>query len=269
MRSLPPWRWEAPGGVTQAQLAAKREAFWGSQSSGRALVWGNLKLVADALLQGNVELANTLLEAMDVRVPNADLSVCFDALGQLYQVRSKRERARGVLLLLPPPPTLTIRPPVFSRPLPFALPTQPQVPRWVYSSPVNISSEEEAAALARASRKEHVGPVRELEIVLRLSPSASSGEQDVALHVSSSDTARELKEALHVKLTSGDCDQAEGAAAGGGGGGGGARPNKWRGVGLPPRRQRLFFRGKELQADNFLQEVGIESGSVLQVFLMG
>jgi hypothetical protein len=100
-----------------------------------------------------------------------------------------------------------------------------------------------------------------LQVVLRLSPSASSSEQDVALSASSSDTVRDLKEALHTKLTSGDCDQAEGTA-----GGGSSRPNKWRGVGLPPRRQRLFFRGKELQADHFLQELNIETGAVIQVF---
>jgi len=139
----------------------------------------------------------------------------------------------------------------------------PQIPRWVYSSPSNLASEEEAAAAARASRKEHVGPVQELQLVLRLSPSASSSEQDVALRASSSDTVRDLKEALHTKLTSGDCDQAGGPA-----GGGSSRPNKWRGVGLPTKRQRLFYRGKELQADHFLQELNVESGAVIQVFLM-
>ena len=135
----------------------------------------------------------------------------------------------------------------------------------MYSSPANVSTEEEAAAAARAARKEHVGPVLELQLVLRLSPSAASSEQDVALRASSSDTVRDLKEALHTKLTSGDCDQGGG---GPGGGGGSSRPNKWRGTGLPPRRQRLFFRGKELQADHFLQELNVESGSIIQVFLM-
>ena len=138
-----------------------------------------------------------------------------------------------------------------------------QIPRWVYSTPSNLSSEEEAAAAARASRKAHVGPVLELQVVLRLSPSASASEQDVALRASSSDTVRDLKEALHTKLTSGDCDQA------GSGGGGSSRPNKWRAVGLPPPRQRLFFRGKELQADHFLQELNIESGAIIQVFVKG
>ena len=38
------------------------------------------------MLAGNIDLANTLLDAADIRVPHGDLSVCYDSLGQLYQV---------------------------------------------------------------------------------------------------------------------------------------------------------------------------------------
>ena len=219
VRAPAPWRADGPP-VTLALLTARREAFWQTQSSGRAVTWEALHVVSDALLNENAELASALLEAADVRVPNGDLSVCFDSLGALYQI-----------------------------------------PRWVYSTPSNVLSEEEAASAARLTRKEHSGAVVSLQLVLRLSPSSSTTEQDVALAARSSDRVRELKERLHAKLASGECDVAPDAGAG--------KVNVWRDRGLEPKRQRVIFRGRELDAEQHLQEIGIEDGSVLQVFVRG
>ena len=81
VRPAPAWTELHP--VTLSQLTMKREGFWGSQSSGRPVVWSNLKVAAEAMLNGDVELANTVLDAADIRVPNSDLSICYDALGQV------------------------------------------------------------------------------------------------------------------------------------------------------------------------------------------
>lgn len=72
--------------MTAAQLASKRETFWGSQSSGAPVVWSNLRLAAEALLAGDSELATTVLEAADIRVPQGDLGLTYDASGRSYQL---------------------------------------------------------------------------------------------------------------------------------------------------------------------------------------
>lgn len=217
LRVPAPWKSEgAP--VTLAQIETRREAFWGGQSGGRPLVWENLKLVADALLESNIELANSILEASDIRVTNGDLSICFDALGQLYQI-----------------------------------------PRWVYSTPSNVATEEEAAAAAKAAIKAHVGPVVSLQLIIRLSPSVSTSEQDIPFEAKSIDSVNDLKESLCTRLASGEFDQTKST---------GLKPNSWRGLGLPSRRQRLMYRGREYSGETKLHEIGLEALSIVQVFII-
>jgi hypothetical protein len=170
------------------------------------------------MLQGNIELANTLLDAADIRVPNADLSVCYDSLGQLYQV-----------------------------------------PRYAYTTPTNVVTDEEAAAMTAKTRKEHVGPIVELPLILRVSASATHREQDIRLTVRSDTTVGELKGSLHAHLSTGTSDQVGDANN--------TQPNKWAGKGLPPARQRVMFRGKELKDGAHMQELGVSGGSYVQVFV--
>jgi hypothetical protein len=78
--------WTTDERLTSSQLAAKREAFWSSQSSGAPVVWSNLRVAADALLAGDLELAAAVLDAADIVVPQAELSLTYDASGRSYQL---------------------------------------------------------------------------------------------------------------------------------------------------------------------------------------
>jgi len=74
------------GPHTATQLAMKRQTFWESRTSGNATVWMNLRLAAEALLEANVELAETVLDASELRLTHPDLSFCYDASGASYEV---------------------------------------------------------------------------------------------------------------------------------------------------------------------------------------
>lgn len=76
------------GPFTESQLSMKRSAFWDSCAShgGDPTVWLNLRLAAEALLEGNTELADTVVEASEVRVSGPDLTACYDSTGKLYGV---------------------------------------------------------------------------------------------------------------------------------------------------------------------------------------
>jgi hypothetical protein len=220
-RVKPPLPWAVDGApLSVSSLQLKRATFWETAvaGSGRRMVWENLKVVAEAMLAGDIPLANSVLEAADLRVPHGDLSVVYDALGQLYQL-----------------------------------------PRYVYSTPTNVLSDEQAAAILASSRKEHVGPVVELPITLRLSPSTTTCEQDIKMSVKSNALAKEVKASLHDMLVSGKCDQTEDASV--------RRPNRWGGAGLPAHRQRLMRNGRELGDEQHMQECGIAANSLIQVFI--
>jgi hypothetical protein len=282
VKPVPSWTWDN-GHITQKELTNRRQTFWEAQTSGRRIVWENLKVsegwhgdtaarfqenadcgralvrhvcavvngsssapltfrpsltslptpphthpfpspvspaqvVAEAMLAGNIELANTLLEAADIRVPHGDLSVCYDSLGQLYQI-----------------------------------------PRFVYSTPTNTITEEEAAALAANSRRAHTGPVTDLDVTVRISPSPSNQEQDVKMSLKSSQTVAEVKGSIHALLASGAVDQAHEPTN--------TKPNKWTGKGLAPSRQRLMYRGRELPEHFHMQEAGVSAGSIVQIFV--
>ena len=186
-----PTPWETDEPQTAAQLGSKRDTFWGSQSSGAAIVWSNLRVAAEALLAGDVELATTVLDAADIR-PQGDLSLSYDSTGRSYQL-----------------------------------------PRWVYSSPTNLLSEADMARLTASRHRDHVGPVTEIPVICRMSASGKMLEQDIKLTVKSSTTVAELKARLHSLLASGEADLAATP---------GSRPNQWRGIGLPPVRQRIMYR---------------------------
>lgn len=229
-RVPPPNSWKMEGaGMTQAELERRRTQFWDSCVSGRAIVWQNLRLVCEALLNYDTELASSIVDASGCRAPRGDLTnalslLVFDALGASYEL-----------------------------------------PRFVWSTPANIISEAEAAALAakaRASSRNgaNVAAV-ELAVRMRLAPSASSCEQDVTLTVKNTSTVDELKQRLHDALLSGAHDQKRDENT--------RKPNVWSAKGLPPARQRVMFRGRELRdgTQQLHECAGMEAGAILQVFI--
>jgi len=202
-------------------------------------VWDNLKLIAETMLNRDFELASTLVGACGLRTPHGDLSVVYDGAGALYEL-----------------------------------------PLFAYADPTNLVSDEEAAAAARESARAagagaaaaHRGPPAGVDVVLRVSAAAESLEQDVRLGGVRTDTSvGELKERLHAALASGALDAGRRAEPGGGPAAtASASPNKWAGRGLPPHRQRVMFRGRELRDEACLQAAGVEPGpdaTILQVFL--
>lgn len=83
--------------------------------------------------------------------------------------------------------------------------------------------------------------------------------QDIKIEVASNTTVKDVKRLLHEKLQSGTCDQTADTSN--------TKPNKWIDRGLPPSRQRLIFRGRELPDGNHMQEAGVQTGAFLQIFV--
>ena len=53
---------------------------------GNAIIWQTLKSAAENILDGDVDLANAILEASSVSTPHGSLYRCYDELGALYSV---------------------------------------------------------------------------------------------------------------------------------------------------------------------------------------
>jgi len=168
-----PAQWKWPGGITADELGARRAAFWETAaSSGRPVVWQALRVAADALLLGDVELASSILAASAVTVPRGDLGaaaslLAFDALGAAYDV-----------------------------------------PRFLYATPGNVLSAAEAAARAAARRPPPRTDVvaEPLALVARLAATAASAEQDVPLALRTTASVADVADALDAALASGKHD---------------------------------------------------------------
>jgi hypothetical protein len=208
-----PGSWRIPGpGLSLADLQNRRVTFWDTRPAqgGHPQMWANLKLVCDALLTGDTELAGTILDSTGARAQRSDLVQLqtfhvYDATGVLYEM-----------------------------------------PRLVWSTPANILSNEEAAAAAQAaslsssggggSRRRAPGtPATPIALRVRLAPSPSTCEQDIPLDATSATSVEELRRSLHELLLSGKHDMKPDVSI--------KKPNVWsaRG-GLPPARQRLMYR---------------------------
>lgn len=204
----------------------KRASFWETATSGRPLTWSNLKLAAEAMVAGDYELASTVLDAADIRVPHADLSVAYDGLGNRYEL-----------------------------------------PRHIYSNPTNILSDEDfqkqlgGGRGSRTGPREFSGPQMDIPLILRICGTQTSNEQDIRLPARSSVTMGGVKQALHEHLKAGKGDQPKDASV--------PRPNVWSASGgLPPARQRMMWRGREMADDVFLYDAGLRAeGATLQVFV--
>lgn len=222
----PRWTLDAAPGVpveggiiSSSAIAEIRARFWLTRTENNPEAWEALHVCSDALLQGDMGLAGTVVSSAGLRVGGrAGLGEVWDARGRLYRV-----------------------------------------PRYCWQTPTNVVSDAVAAAAAGPRVSEHVGPAESWRVVFRLSPSALNDEQDVALSVPSSTTAKSLRERLSEHLTSGAEDQPPEAEH--------ASRNQWKGHGLPPAWQTIVFSGRVLDDAQHLQGAEARDGSILQVFV--
>ncbi|KAL8863022.1 MAG: hypothetical protein Q9178_000395 [Gyalolechia marmorata] len=75
----PPKTW------TPSELRKEREEFFETRVTGRAEIWGSLKLCCESLREGDVATAQGILDAVGVTVPTGDLvQGAYDEQGGLY-----------------------------------------------------------------------------------------------------------------------------------------------------------------------------------------
>eukprot|EP00968_Pinguiococcus_pyrenoidosus_P007989 scaffold556_cov221-Pinguiococcus_pyrenoidosus.AAC.19 len=72
--------------VSRAELKRRREEFWHTRVSGNPQAWSVLKMAAEAMLNGEVDTANAIVDAGGIITPNGTLSICYDDLGGSYEV---------------------------------------------------------------------------------------------------------------------------------------------------------------------------------------
>ena len=79
-------RYEHPAVLTSEEVLKERSRFWETRIEGREDSWQTLKGVAQALIDGDVALANALLDAAEFTSPNGSLELCYDSYGEQYAV---------------------------------------------------------------------------------------------------------------------------------------------------------------------------------------
>lgn len=197
LRNIPrngAWAMDGPP-KTATDLLLMRSCFWESQTSGLAHVWEALRLMCEAVLEGNISLAETIAESAQIRTPRGDLSVCYDGFNSEYRI-----------------------------------------PRYCYCDPNNLVSPKEVAGMANSKSLHHVGtPTRLGNIILRIAATPKNFEQDIVLeNMMSNTTIGSLKEELHRHLSAGRYDAPSNDPD--------SKVNTWKGTGLSPSDQRIFFR---------------------------
>ncbi|CAL8583266.1 hypothetical protein XPA_008895 [Xanthoria parietina] len=81
----PSSRHHTPRTWTRSQLRKEREEFFETRVTGRAEIWGSLKLCCESLWEGDVATAQGILDAAGVTVPTGDLvQGAYDEMGGLY-----------------------------------------------------------------------------------------------------------------------------------------------------------------------------------------
>ena len=82
------YKLEGPGPHSASALRERRADFWSSRegAGGSPAAWSSLKLASEALLAGDVALAETVLEALDFRPARGDLSLVYAPGGSAYEV---------------------------------------------------------------------------------------------------------------------------------------------------------------------------------------
>ena len=81
-----PRPWSSGQPVSREGLALKRDEFWTTRVTGREEIWGAIKLASELLINNDVDMANQILLAAEVTTPQGTLAVCYDRLGNKYEV---------------------------------------------------------------------------------------------------------------------------------------------------------------------------------------
>ncbi|XP_057537237.1 uncharacterized protein LOC130814953 [Amaranthus tricolor] len=82
IRKPKPWRHTEA--ITKAQLTQMREEFWDTAPhyGGRREIWDALHAAAE----GELDMAQTIIESAGIIVQNPDLTVCYDERGAKYEL---------------------------------------------------------------------------------------------------------------------------------------------------------------------------------------
>lgn len=80
----PPWEIDCV--VTKHSLATKRTEFWHTRVTNILEVWQTLHVACDAILEGNHDLAQTMIDASGLRLRNGSLDCVYDHRGNEYKI---------------------------------------------------------------------------------------------------------------------------------------------------------------------------------------
>lgn len=83
-----PRPWSSGQPVSKEGLDLKRDEFWTTRVTGREEIWGAIKLASELLINNDVDMANQILLAAEVTTPSGTLAVCYDRLGNKYEVEA-------------------------------------------------------------------------------------------------------------------------------------------------------------------------------------
>ena len=83
-----PLPWSSGQPVSREGLDLKRDEFWTTRVTGREEIWGAIKLASELLINNDVDMANQILLAAEVTTPSGTLAVCYDRLGNKYEVEA-------------------------------------------------------------------------------------------------------------------------------------------------------------------------------------
>ncbi|KAL8824699.1 MAG: hypothetical protein Q9191_004879 [Dirinaria sp. TL-2023a] len=79
--------WNSKKQWTRSQLARERYEFFDTRVTGREEIWASLKAVVDLLVEGDLQTAQSILDAAGITVPTGDLiNGAYDEVGNLYQI---------------------------------------------------------------------------------------------------------------------------------------------------------------------------------------
>ena len=79
--------WTSKKQWTRSQLIRERHEFFDTRVTGREEIWASLKAVVDLLVAGDIQTAQSILDAAAITVPTGDLiNGAYDEVGNLYQI---------------------------------------------------------------------------------------------------------------------------------------------------------------------------------------